>query len=270
MLSDSDQPDDMREYSVVVPAAGLGARMQAERRKPLLGIEGRPIILHTLARLSAARGCTEIVLVVHPDDLRFFRRRWGGALREEFGVRAIVPGGASRQESVRAGLEASDPDAKVVLVHDAVRPLVSLEVIENVAARAAESGGAIAAVPAVATIKEVDGDGRIVETPPRHNLWMAQTPQGFRREILVRAHDAARERGMTGTDDAGLVEALGEDVYVVEDSPENLKITTPEDTAVAEAILRWQNKRDLPASRLSVPGPEIFPPYQSLDSGGLP
>jgi 2-C-methyl-D-erythritol 4-phosphate cytidylyltransferase len=239
--------------------------MQADRRKPLLSIEGRPIILHTLTRLSAARGCAEIVLVVHPDDLRFFRRTWGGALREELGVRAIVPGGASRQESVRAGLGAADPNRKIVLVHDAVRPLASLEVIENVAARAERCGGAIAAVPAVATIKEVDAERRILDTPPRHNLWMAQTPQGFERQMLVRAHDAARERGMTGTDDAGLVEALGEDVYVVEDSPENLKITTPEDTAVAEAILRRQKKRNLPAAQLTVPGSDVFPSYRCTD-----
>lgn len=261
MPPDTNRPTEICNYSVVVPSAGSGLRMRATRRKPLLQIGGRPIILHTLTRLSAARGCEEIILVVHPEDLAFYRRSWGGALLEEFGVRAIVPGGACRQESVRAGLEVADPDAEVVLIHDAVRPLVRLELVERVAARAARCGGAIAAVPAIATIKEVNGEGRILNTPPRHNLWMAQTPQGFRRKLLNRAYQTAEERGMSGTDDAGLVEALGADIYVVEDSPENIKITTPEDTAVAAAILGWQKERDLPATRLTVPGTDRFPPY---------
>jgi 2-C-methyl-D-erythritol 4-phosphate cytidylyltransferase len=264
MPADWKPSDEACRYSVVVPAAGSGVRMGAETRKPLLAIEGRPIILHTLTRLHGAPGCEEIVLVVHPQDLDFYRRRWGGALRRHFGVRAIVPGGDTRQESVSRGLGATDPDGEVVLVHDAVRPLVALDVIERVAFRAASCGGAIAAVPAVATIKRVNGNGRIVDTPPRGDLWMAQTPQGFQRDVLHQAHEEAEERGMRGTDDSGLVEALGKEVYVVEDSPENLKITTPEDTAVAAAILQYQKKRGLLAAKIAVPGPELFPPYQDL------
>ena len=247
-------------FSTVVPAAGIGSRMGTEKKKPFLAINGHPIVLHTLARLASVPGCREQVLVVHRDELRFYRRNWAGALRLHFNVTAIVPGGQSRQESVWRGLGATNPDVALVLVHDAVRPLVHGKTIQRVAQRAADTDAAIAAVPAVATIKRVDDDKRIVETPARENLWMAQTPQGFDRELLLRAHRYAREHGISGTDDAGLVESIGGEVYVVKDSRENVKITTPEDTAIAETILQWQADNGLPAARLTIPGPETFPP----------
>jgi len=249
-------------FCAVVPAAGSGTRMGGGCRKPMLCLDGAPILLHTLARLRAARGCRAIVLAVHPDDLAFCRDCWGAALAERFGVRAIVPGGAVRQESVLAALEATDPDTPLALIHDAVRPLVRLDLVEAVAARAAERGAAIAAVPSVATIKEVDGSGRIVATPPRERLWMAQTPQGFDRGLILSAHRAAVEHGLTGTDDALLVEQFGREVVVVEDSPDNIKITTPEDLAVAEAILTWQRQKGVRGADVPIPGPDVFEPYR--------
>ena len=238
-------------FSAVVPAAGLGARMRAQSRKPLLPLDGVPILFHTLWRLSLATGCNEIVIAVNRDDLDYYRDRWWGEMRSRFGVSAVVPGGAVRQASVLAALEATDTSAKLVLIHDAVRPLVRVELIEEVAARVAECGAAIAAVPAVATVKEVDPQGIIRDTPPRDRLWMAHTPQGFRRELALQAHRKAREDGFVGTDDALLVERMGLPVAVVEDRPDNIKITTAQDLAVAEAILRLQREEGLRGADLS-------------------
>jgi len=218
-------------------------------RKPFLMLDGLPLLAHTLHRLSTARGCEGIILAVHPEDYEPCRTRWLEALRREFSVREVVPGGRRRQDSVRAALRAAPYQPEVVLIHDAVRPLVRCDVIMRTACAAWRLGAAIAAVPAVVTVKEVDAEGRIVATPPRERLRMAQTPQAFRLPLITRAHERARRDGFTGTDDAQLVERLGESVHVVEDSPDNIKITTPEDLAVAEAILHWQRDQGLVEAR---------------------
>jgi 2-C-methyl-D-erythritol 4-phosphate cytidylyltransferase len=192
-----------------------------------------------------------VVIAVNQEDLDYYRDRWRAEMQARFGVSAIVPGGAVRQASVLAAIEATDPSAEIVLIHDAVRPLVQVELVEKVAARAAECGAAIAAVPAVATVKEVDAQGIIKNTPPRDRLWIAQTPQGFRRELALQAHRKAQEDGFVGTDDALLVERMGLPVAVVEDRPDNIKITTAQDLAVAEAILRQQRKDGLRGADLS-------------------
>jgi len=230
-------------FSAVVAAAGQGTRMGGGVRKPFLLLGGQPILEHVLSRLCAARGLAEVVVAVHPDDLDSYRRQ-SGELKAKFRVTAIVPGGAVRQESVLAALEATSPGVPLVLIHDAVRPLVLPGLVEKVAARAAETGAAIAAVPSVATVKEVDAEGVIVRTPARERLWLAQTPQGFRRDLILEAHRRARADGFVGTDDAQLVERLGHGVVVVEDSPENLKITNPEDLPLAETVLKRQQAAD--------------------------
>ena len=180
----TQSPDACPSFSAVVAAAGAGVRMRARRKKPFLLLDNAPILLHTLWRLRQARGCKGIVLAVHPEDFERQPGSWAETLKTHFGVTAIVAGGATRQASVLAALEATSPDVPLVLTHDAVRPLVRVEVIEAVAARANECGAAIAAAPAVATVKEVGADGFIRQTLPRERLWLAQTPQGFRRELL--------------------------------------------------------------------------------------
>ncbi len=226
-----------RPFAVVVPAAGTGVRM-GNRKKPYLTIGGRPILHRTLERLLATPGCQQAVVVLHRDEYG------DGHVAEElhrlFGLTEAVCGGDSRQASVLAGLRAVRDDLELVLVHDAVRPLVRTEVVRRVAEATAEHGAAIAAVPADETVKEVNGRRTIVGTPPRRRLWYARTPQGFRKELLLRAHAHAREAMRTGTDDAELVEQLGHQVHLVEDCYDNIKITTEEDLVVAEAILRWQ------------------------------
>ena len=161
-----------------------------------------------------------------------------GALEAELGVTRVVPGGQVRQQSVMAGLESLGGQYDVVLIHDVARPLVRAQMIERVAAAAAATGAAIAAVRATETVKSVSRSGVIRRTLTRDGLWFARTPQGFRRELILDAHRRAAQQGFTGTDDAQLVERLGEPVAVIEDDCQNIKITTPADLDAAEAILR--------------------------------
>ena len=204
----------------IVVAAGSGSRFGRLKQYEQLG-ERRVLDW----ALDTARAVSEgVVLVVPPD----------AASRREPGVDAIVPGGATRSQSVRAGLAAVPPEADLVLVHDAARPLASIALFERVIA--AVEAGADAAIPGVApsnTIKRVDKKGRVAETLDRSSLVEVQTPQAFRAGALRRAHDGEPE----ATDDAGLIEAGGGSVVVVEGEASNLKLTHPHDLDVARALL---------------------------------
>lgn len=221
--------------SVIFPAAGAGRRMKAGRNKVLLELSGVPILLRSLQRFSAVPAVAELIVVVAKDEVAPVER----LLAEAQGLKPwrVVQGGAERQYSIANGMKHLSEAADVVLVHDAARPLVSCETIEAVIHTACGRGAAIAAVRAKNTIKVVGEGGRVEATPPREGLWEVQTPQGFRREILQRAYEKASQDGFLGTDDASLVERLGETVFVVESEYGNLKITTPEDLWMAEALL---------------------------------
>ena len=230
---------DLR-FCVIVPAAGEGRRMGG-RRKPFLMLDGRPVLHHVVERLRQAPGCAEIILVLRPDDAA--DASLCAELRALDGVAGIVPGGATRQDSVAAGLQAVQGDLPVVLTHDAARPLVDPAVVRRVAEVALDCGAAVAAVPATDTVKEVGQGGAIFRTPSRDALWFAHTPQGLRRQLFERAHTAARRDGFCGTDDVQLAERIGAEVTVVQDTYDNIKITSEEDLAIAEAILRWRRER---------------------------
>lgn len=211
----------------IIPAAGQGRRMGGETPKQYLPLEGRPLLWFTLAALERSPLIRALILVVRPEDHQF-----AGQLASGFAkVRCLVSGGGERGDSVRAGLEATTPEDGLVLVHDAVRPFVSLPLIERVVAAVREWGAAIPALPVRETIKVV-GDGQVVETPRRSRLWAAQTPQGFRRSLLLEAF-GRQGGGAPATDEAALVEGLGHPVRVVEGEVGNIKITTPEDLAWA-------------------------------------
>ncbi|MCI6159305.1 MAG: 2-C-methyl-D-erythritol 4-phosphate cytidylyltransferase [Selenomonadaceae bacterium] len=222
--------------SVIFPAAGQGKRMGAGFNKVFLKLAGKEIIRHTLRRFSDVPAVGELIVVTGKEDLSHMQT----ILREEPGLKPwrVVAGGSERQYSVKNGLAAISREADIVLVHDAARPLVSRETIEAVIRAARLSGAAIAAVPEKNTVKIVSGDGVVVRTPDRRTLWAVQTPQGFRRGILLRANERAEEEHFLGTDDASLVERIGTPVHVVRDRYENIKITTPGDLAVAEAFLK--------------------------------
>ena len=224
-------------FCAIVPAAGIGSRMGAGSKKPYLLLAGEPVLFHTLRRIKQARGCAEIVVVLHPDEFHSLSARSRKQMEQQFGVTKLAQGGPARQDSVWAGLQLTDPGLDIVLIHDAVRPLVDPAVVEEVAAKAAKTGAALAAIPATATVKEADAGDTVRRTLPRNLIWLAQTPQGFRRAVILEAYRRARQDGFRGTDDSELVERLGGEVSIVPDSPHNMKITTPHDLLLAEALL---------------------------------
>jgi len=203
-------------------------------RKQYRLLAGRPVLAHTLRVFEEADTVASVVLVVTPGDEEHCRRE----IVEAYGCRkvaAVVPGGRERQDSVRRGLEALPP-APLVVIHDGVRPFVTPERIAAVVEAAAQHGAAVLAVPAKDTVKLGDPAGLVAETLPRDRLWLVQTPQAFRREIILAAHERARAEGFTGTDDASLVERLGGRVALVPGDYANIKITTPEDLAFARVL----------------------------------
>lgn len=210
-------------------AAGFGRRFGGRTPKQFLEVGGEPILLRAVRAFAEHAAIAETVVVL-PPAYAAAPPEWLRRLP----VR-IAPGGAERGDSVWNGLAALAAELDPVLVHDGARPFVTGDIITRVL-EAARGGGAIAAVPVADTLKRVEPDGWIAETVKRATLWLAQTPQGFPRHMLVRAYEQARAEGMPGTDDAELVERLGERVSVVHGSPTNVKITRAEDLRLAEAL----------------------------------
>jgi 2-C-methyl-D-erythritol 4-phosphate cytidylyltransferase len=222
--------------AALVLGAGRGERLGTDAPKSFVPLLGRPILVHALEALAACPELDRLVPVVAAADLARLEP-WRAELAAIPRLAPAVTGGAERQDSVRAGLRALPGDVAYVAVHDAARPLVRPADVARVIGVARESGAALLAVRARDTIKRVRGD-RVLETPPRDECWAAQTPQVFRRDWLEEALAKAEADGFLGTDDAQLVERLGLPVRVVEGDPGNLKITFPEDVALAEARLR--------------------------------
>ena len=222
--------------SVIFPAAGQGKRMQAGINKVLLTLGGEPILTRTLKTFSAVEEVGELIVVVAADEVAAVERQ----LQKVAGLKPfqVAAGGSERQYSIYNGLQHVAKQADVVLVHDAARPLVTVKTIQAVIDSARAKGGAIAAVPAKNTIKVVDTDGLVESTPPRSTLWEVQTPQGFRKDILLKANEQALQDNFLGTDDASLVERIGVPVAVVKSDYRNIKVTTPEDLLIAEAFLQ--------------------------------
>src|SRR5437016_2808438 len=217
--------------AVILPAAGLGTRMgksTAEKagtsRKQFMLLEGSPILVHTVRKFAASERVREIVIAVRAEDVDWVSEMM--AREFEGGRVRVVEGGDSRQESVEKALGALAPGCDLVAVHDAVRPFIDLETIHKVFDEAAITGAAIVGMPAVDTVKQVNrgtGHVRIRATLPREKLVMAQTPQVFRYDVLVRAFEMARQDGFIGTDEASMVERLDVDVTVVRGSARNVQ-----------------------------------------------
>lgn len=223
----------MATVGAVIVGAGRAERMGG-LDKVFAPLAGRPLLAYSLTAFEACAAVGAIVIVLHERNLDR-----GRALVAEAGwrkVAAIVPGGERRQDSTRAGLAALPP-CDFVAVHDAARPLVTTDLIQRGVEVAGVGSAAVAAMPVKDTIKRVDDLGRVLETPPRASLWAAQTPQIARRAILERAFAVAEARGLAVTDEAGLLEALGEPVTLFTGSYRNVKITTPEDLLIAAALL---------------------------------
>jgi len=231
-----------RDTAAVLLAAGRGRRAGG-RNKALLPLADEPLLAHSLRALAASPSVAEVVLVLPQEAREALAREWG-FLPEEHGAARIVPGGPERWLSSRAGCRATDPELPLVLVHDAARPLVSPPLVEEVLAAARESGAALAAAPLADTLKEADPDGGVRRTLPREGLWRAQTPQAFRRELLLEAFAAWPGDGPLPTDEASLVEALGQRPRLVPGSQENFKITVQAELLLAEAVLARRRQQE--------------------------
>jgi 2-C-methyl-D-erythritol 4-phosphate cytidylyltransferase len=245
---------------VIIPAAGLGTRMapvpsapipsskdattkKAPPSKQFTELGGTPILIHTLRRFAAVTAVTEIWIALREAEMDAFRERVARDAQDVLKKKVeLVAGGEHRQQSVEHALNAitAGPD-DIVLVHDAVRPLVTAEIIQEVIDAAKKYGAAIAGVPAVDTVKQVErtAEGAIIKTTiPRASVVLAQTPQGFRYSVIKKAFDEAAADGFMGTDEASLAERSGHEVAVVMGSPRNIKITAPADMELAEFYLK--------------------------------
>jgi 2-C-methyl-D-erythritol 4-phosphate cytidylyltransferase len=200
-------------------------------KKPYLMLAGQPVLLHALKRFLTRADVTAIRVAVASEDLTA-PPSWLAELDTR--VR-LVAGGETRTDSVRAALHALPTDVDVILVHDAARPLLTSDVLDRCIAIASSGKGAVAGYPAVDTLKEVDGSGRVLGTPERSRFWHAQTPQAFPAALIRSAYEQAG--AAEATDDSSFVERLGGTVVMVEASPRNLKVTRPEDLALAELLL---------------------------------
>lgn len=240
-------PVDPKRVVAVIPSAGVGQRL-GKVKKNLIELAGRPVLAHTLGAFEECRLASSVVVAAAPGDEERIRKE----VIEEFSikkVRAVIPGGAQRQDSVHCALKwikDSGEDFDLIVVHDGARPLVTPGLIDETIEAATETGAAIAAVRPKDTIKEVQGS-LVKRTLPRDSLIAVQTPQAFGAELLIKAYGAAQAAGFRGTDCSSLVESFGANsggvsITVVPGSYENIKITTAEDLPVAEAILKAREK----------------------------
>lgn len=220
------------DTGVILAAAGAGSRLGSRLPKALVPLAGAPLFLHSLRTFAGLPFVREIAVVLPAEWVDRIRRKLGRRL-ETLKVTTLVPGGARRQDSVRIGLDATT--TPIVLVHDAARPLVTREAITAVTLAAQKYGAAVLSHPAVDTIKLADARGRVVSTPDRSQVWHAQTPQGFRREVLLNGYKRNGRRD--ATDDVQLVERAGGRVMIVPGTPSNFKVTTPDDLARAGGLL---------------------------------
>ncbi len=224
----------MSNYAIIL-GGGSGRRMKSDLNKIFLPLRGVPAIVRAIAPFTGF--CAGAVVVAAADEVEDMK-----AILAKYGlgrfVRAVVPGGSERQYSVYNGLKALPEDAEYVLIHDGARALVTEQVIRRTLESVEQHGSGVAAIPVVDTIKRATADGLVQETPDRASLYAIQTPQSFRMDVIMAAHEKAREDGFLGTDDASLLEHAGIPVYLSEGDRENLKLTTPTDLELAEVILQ--------------------------------
>ena len=222
--------------SVVIVSAGRGSRMKADINKQFLKIKDKEVIAHTIDKFYNNENIGEIIIVVREDEQEFFKSN----IIDKYGYKniKIAFGGPERQDSVYNGLKVLDKNCEIVLIHDGARPFVTDEIIEKSIKCAQKYNCAIVGVPVKDTIKIVNENNYVCDTPNRNTLWSIQTPQVFDYSLIMNAHEKAKADEYYGTDDSMLMEYLGYDVKVVEGSYNNIKITTPEDLKIAEEILR--------------------------------
>jgi 2-C-methyl-D-erythritol 4-phosphate cytidylyltransferase len=224
----------------LIAAAGKGRRMGGKVKKQFISLGGMPLLLYTLKAFEEFEGIEHIYLVLDGGDFEYCRRE----IIQKYGIKKViqlVPGGDRRQDSVWNGLKAMEGRCDTVIVHDGVRPFVSAGIFTRLLEAMEDVQAVVTAIPAQDTIKRVDGSGNVLDTLQRNTLFHIQTPQGFRYDVIMEAYKRAIEEGIWGTDDAYFVERMGIQVKVIEGSSFNIKITTPEDIALAHCILKAGN-----------------------------
>ncbi|MEK6655570.1 MAG: 2-C-methyl-D-erythritol 4-phosphate cytidylyltransferase [Thermodesulfobacteriota bacterium] len=221
----------------IIPAGGSGRRMGSGIPKQYLLLGGIPVLVHTLQVFQSSPVVDEIFLVVPEGDIPEVRNAIVGRYNL-FKVSLIVAGGAERQDSVRNALAHLREEHGIVLVHDGVRSFVSGELIQRVVAAAEEDGAVAVGVRVKDSVKEVNSAGWVIKTVTREGLWLTQTPQAFRKPLILAAYERAAADGFCGTDDASLVERMGVPVRMIPGDYDNIKVTTPEDLTLGEAIIR--------------------------------
>lgn len=222
--------------SAIIVAAGQSRRMGGDTSKQFILIDGVPVIARTLKAFEIAERIREVVIAARQEDIPQMY-----ALIQDYEitkVKQIITGGETRQESVFRAIAQVDENADFLAIHDGARPLIRPQEIDLAVSAAVEHGAAALGVPVKDTVKQVDADGKIVDTPERSTLWTVQTPQVFSRALYLRAAEQAGEAAAQLTDDCQLIERTGAPVYLVRGAYANLKITTPEDVFAAEGILR--------------------------------
>lgn len=225
--------------AAIIVAAGSGSRMKSNTKKQYMELGGKPVLYYALDAFAKSSMIDEIVLVASEDDICYCREEIVNKYNVSK-VTAIVPGGAERYLSVWNGLRAVSESVEYVMVHDAARPLIKQATIHNAYEEVIKCNACVVGVPAKDTIKQTDSKNAVVATPPRSSLWMVQTPQCFKKELLLNAYEALwkDEGNTTLTDDAMIVEHYtGAKVYMLEGEYSNIKITTPEDIIIARALL---------------------------------
>ena len=220
--------------SAVIVAAGKGIRMNDTVRKQYLPLAGRPVLSHTLSIFDECNLINKIFLVVPKKDFDYCRNNILPMLKKEIN---LVAGGKERQDSVYNGLLSVGENNGIVIIHDGVRPFTNKEMLESCIKGARKHGACIIGIPVQDTLKQISSSGDIEKTIERNNIWLAQTPQAFKYNIIKKAHEYARMKGHAGTDDANLVEKMGKFVKIIKGSKSNIKITTREDLRLAEVLL---------------------------------
>lgn len=231
----------MDKVAAVIVAGGSGRRMGMNVKKQFIELDGKATLAHTIEAFNKCKVIDEIIVVVGKED----KGKVKSEIVKRYGynkVTKIVEGGTERQDSVYNGLMAVAEDAEYVMIHDGARPFISEEILEKALRMTKEKHATVVAVPVKDTIKVVNGELQVEGTPNRSTLWSVQTPQSFKKELLINAYVYAKEKSLIVTDDSMLVEAYGKRVYVVEGDYNNIKITTSEDLVLGQAILRSKTK----------------------------
>ncbi len=221
----------------IIAAAGLGLRLKRNIPKPYLLLEDKPILAHTLRAFEDCSDIAMVYIVVAENKIDYCKQH----IVDEYQfqkVAQIIPGGEKRQDSVYNGLHKIAADTDIVVVHDGARPLVTPQLISQCIREAQACGAAIAALPINDTIKQADDNGQIKKTIPRDGLWAAQTPQAFKYSLLKQAFDEAYQSNFCGTDEASLLERMGHKIKIIKGSNYNIKVTTPDDLVLVEAMLK--------------------------------